>query len=154
MQKTSHIYANLKKLCDDRGISISQMHKDCGLGCSTAYRWQDGKVTPNAATAEKIATYFGLTIDDIMLRTQPQTGNTPVAESNNPQPNNTNADLISIIKSQHEALQEQLRIQNKKNDDLMEIIKTLTTNDKFEPNRQIQSQKKGRAMELAASHNI
>jgi len=129
-QKSSHLYANLKKLCEDRGISISQMHKDCGLGCSTAYRWQDGKVTPNAATAEKIANYFGLTIDDIMLRTQQKACNTPAADSNNPPPNNTNADLITIIKSQHEALQEQLRIQNQKNDDLMEIIKKLAIKGK------------------------
>jgi hypothetical protein len=36
------------------------------------------------------------------------------------------SDLISIIKLQHETLCEQLRIQNKKNDDLVEIINNLT----------------------------
>jgi len=184
-QKISDFFINLKKLCKNQGVSLAKMQHDCGFGTSTVYRWKSGDVTPNAATVAKIATYFNVSTDEIMLHTPTNAkiydipaANNSVSAPGNKTCDNTNIDLISIIKSQHETLhkqhetlheqQETLREQLQTKDaqmqtkdeqlyrkdeqlfrkdeqqhDLTKIIEKLATKDEIEPQKQVQSSKKG-----------
>jgi len=188
MKNWSDFFTKLKKLCKDKGVSINQMQRDCGFSSSTVYKWKDGNITPNATAIDKMAKYFNVSTDEIMLHTAPNAEiyDTPVANNNVSLPSNkvcdnTNIELISIIKSQHETLHEQqktLREQLQTKDgqmhtkdeqmrtkdeqlyrkdeqqhDLTEIIKKLVTKDKIEPQKQEKSPQKGRSVELAGSDN-
>jgi transcriptional regulator with XRE-family HTH domain len=137
MVKISTFYTKLEQLCKNKGISIARMQRDCGLGNSTSYKWKNKNTMPNVATVNKIATYFNISPNELM---PPYANCADVCDasvtSGHKPPNDANnsaavkgeraSDLISIIKLQHETLCEQLRIQNKKNDDLVEIINNLT----------------------------
>lgn len=59
-------YENFLKLCQDNGISVYKATKDMGIGQSTATRWKQGTASPNAATLQKIADYFGVTTDYLL----------------------------------------------------------------------------------------
>jgi transcriptional regulator with XRE-family HTH domain len=59
-------YENFLKLCQDNGISVYKATKDMGIGQSTATRWKQGTASPNAATLQKIAYYFGVTTDYLL----------------------------------------------------------------------------------------
>jgi len=131
-QKMSDFFMNLKKLCRNQGVSLAKMQHDCGFGTSTVYRWKSGDVTPNAATVGKIATYFNVSTDEVMLHTLPNAkiDNTPATNNNVSSPNtkacdNTNTDLISIIKSQHETLHKQHETLHKQHETLHEQQETL-----------------------------
>jgi len=131
-QKISDFFINLKKLCQNQGVSLAKMQHDCGLGTSTVYRWKRGDVTPNAATVGKIATYFNVSTDEIMLHTPPyaKKDDTPATNNNVSLPNNktsdnTNTDLISIIKSQHETLHKQHETLHRQHETLHEQQETL-----------------------------
>jgi uncharacterized protein YajQ (UPF0234 family) len=104
--------------------------------------WKTGEIMPNVATINKIAHYFNVSPHELISRANSEeVCDAPVASSHKP-PNDITitavkgertADLVSIIRLQHETLceqlriqNEQLRIQNKKNDDLVEIINNLT----------------------------
>jgi transcriptional regulator with XRE-family HTH domain len=136
MARNSAFFAKLEELCKGKGISIARMQRDCGLGTSTSYRWKTGDIMPNVATVNKIAKYFSISPNELMppYADGAEGCGAPVTGSYKP-PGGANGsagkgeratDLISIIKLQHETLCEQLRIQNKKNDDLVEIINNLT----------------------------
>jgi len=116
MRNFSEFFTKLKKLCKNKGVSINQMQRDCGFSSSTVYKWKDGNVSPNATAIDKMARYFNVSTDEIMLHTaaNAEIRDTPAANNNVSPPNNktcdnTNIELISIIKSQHETLREQLQ---------------------------------------------
>ena len=58
------IYKNIVKLCKDRGISIAKLERETGLGNGTIGRWE--KSFPNVENAEKVADFFGVTVDSLM----------------------------------------------------------------------------------------
>ena len=39
----SSLYDRIQKLCEERGISISRLESDCGLGNSTIKKWKTTK---------------------------------------------------------------------------------------------------------------
>jgi len=179
MKNLSDFFTKLKKLCKNKGVSINQMQRDCGFSSSTVYKWKDGNVSPNATAIDKMARYFNVSTDEIMLHTAPNAEiyDTPAANNNVSPPNNksydnTNIELISIIKSQHETLREQqetlreqlqtkdehvhdlteiIKKKDEQHHDLTEIIHKLATKDNIEPKKQVQSPPKGRSVELAVS---
>jgi hypothetical protein len=124
--------------------------------------WKTGDIMPNVATVNKIAKYFNVSPHELMSRANSEeVHDTPFTSTPKP-PNDTpgaavkgerTADLVAIIKLQHETLceqlriqNEQLRIQNKKNDDLVEIINNLT---KPQAEGEARDPARGRAVGLA-----
>lgn len=57
-------FDNVKKLCDERCVTIAQFENDVGIPGRNSYKWKDHN--PNVALAVKIANYFGVTVETLM----------------------------------------------------------------------------------------
>ena len=55
---------NIKRLCDERGISISQLEREAGIAERTIYRWDEN--TPSVDKVKRVADYFGCAIDELL----------------------------------------------------------------------------------------
>ena len=60
----------IRMLCDLKGISINKLEKECGLSTSTVNKWDNN--TPSVDKIEKVANYFGVTIDYIVTGKEKQ----------------------------------------------------------------------------------
>ena len=58
------IYKNIELKCAQRGITISALEKNVGLGNATIKGWE--KSSPRVESLKKVADYFGCTIDDLI----------------------------------------------------------------------------------------
>lgn len=58
-------YKNFLSLCNSIGKTPSRVVLDIGLKKSAVTRWKSGG-NPTDATAEKIADYFGVTVEDLL----------------------------------------------------------------------------------------
>ena len=58
------IYENIKDICADAGISVSQLERDLGLERSNLYKWKD--VDPGARKLKAVAGYFNVTTDRLL----------------------------------------------------------------------------------------
>lgn len=67
----------VQKLCDEKGISISQLALNLKISKSNITNWKNGS-TPRADKLEKISDYFGVTTDYLLGNEQK---NKPAAES-------------------------------------------------------------------------
>ena len=54
------LVSNIRRLCEDRGISVNKMCTDIGISRSSVRHWENGS-RPNYATITKIARYFNTT---------------------------------------------------------------------------------------------
>lgn len=55
------IAEKIEILCQKRGINISKLEKECGIGNGTISRWN--KSYPRTDTLKKVADYFGVSIE-------------------------------------------------------------------------------------------
>lgn len=55
------IVEKIEILCKKRGINISKLEKECGIGNGTIARWN--KSYPRTDTLKKVADYFGVSIE-------------------------------------------------------------------------------------------
>lgn len=55
------LYNNIQALCKQRGISITRLSVDIGVGNSAPTKWKRGSL-PRMDTLEKIADYFGVSV--------------------------------------------------------------------------------------------
>lgn len=69
-------YAVFKSLCDARGISPTRASEEIGFSRGSVSYWKkkfiegvDAK--PDSYTAEKIADFFGVSVDELLGRSQP-----------------------------------------------------------------------------------
>lgn len=60
----STFYDNYIKLCAAHGKSPTAASKEIGLSNATASGWKNGK-KPSAVTKQKLADYFGVTIEEL-----------------------------------------------------------------------------------------
>ena len=58
------IFSNIQAKCKEKGITITALENECGLGKKTIYKWQHS--VPNVMTLKLIADYFGCTIEDLI----------------------------------------------------------------------------------------
>lgn len=58
---------NLKRLAYNTGKSQTQIAKELGISQSTLACWMSGKRTPKIPTIDKLAKYFGVTRNEIMM---------------------------------------------------------------------------------------
>ena len=54
----------IKKLCDEKGISIPKMATDCGISSGNIYRWDANK--PSIDKVKRVADYLGVTVNDLL----------------------------------------------------------------------------------------
>jgi len=59
------ILDNVKRLCEEKKISLYELEKACGIGNGTIARW-GGDVKPNFSSLQKLAEYFGCKVSDLL----------------------------------------------------------------------------------------
>lgn len=59
-------YDRFKQLCDDRGVSCNKAALEIGLSNATPTKWLKTGATPNSKTLQKIADYFGVSIQSLL----------------------------------------------------------------------------------------
>ena len=64
------LYENIVNLCEQRGISIAKLEKECGLGNATIQGWKALRDTPRFSTMKKVADYFDISVNDLMKNVQ------------------------------------------------------------------------------------
>ncbi len=57
------LYDNVKKLCDQKNITISKLENILSFGNGTIHKW--GYVQPSIDKVKKVAVYFGIGLDTI-----------------------------------------------------------------------------------------
>lgn len=82
------ILESVKKLCKEKGISVSELENSIGMGNRSMYNWT--KVSPSVDKVEAVADYFGVSVDYILGRTDvPSLEQTQAASSRRPYANST-----------------------------------------------------------------
>lgn len=66
------LYERIKRLCEDRGISLARLEAECGFANSTIKKWKSIS-TPGVDKIIAVAKYFGVSTDYILGRTEIQT---------------------------------------------------------------------------------
>lgn len=61
---SSHLYANIKALCDEKGISIAALERNTELGNGVIRKWD--KASPHLRTVMAVAHYLGVTLDELL----------------------------------------------------------------------------------------
>ena len=56
-------YEMFKTLCEKKGVKPSDVSKATGISTATLTSWKQGKYTPKNDKLQKIADYFGVTLD-------------------------------------------------------------------------------------------
>lgn len=60
------VFERIKKLANDQGKSVSKVATDLGFSENLFYRWKTSE--PKARDLEKVADYFGVSIDYLLGR--------------------------------------------------------------------------------------
>lgn len=56
-------YETYKKLCELKGVRSSEVSRKTGISTATLSSWKNGKYTPGADKLQKIADYFGVSLE-------------------------------------------------------------------------------------------
>lgn len=59
------MFDKVQSLCKARGISISKLERDLGVGNASIANWKDGTV-PRADRLKMVADYFGVSMEYLM----------------------------------------------------------------------------------------
>lgn len=65
------MYDIFERLCKERGVSEYRVGEATGIKGSTFYGWKTGKYTPKQDKLQKIADYFGVTVDYLLTGEEP-----------------------------------------------------------------------------------
>lgn len=60
------MYEIFEQLLKERGVTAYRVAKETGITTATLTSWKQGKYTPKQEKMQKIADYFGVTIDYLM----------------------------------------------------------------------------------------
>lgn len=58
-------YDTFEKLCAAKGVTPYRVAKETGVSTSTLSSWKTGRYTPKQEKLQKIADYFGITVDQL-----------------------------------------------------------------------------------------
>ena len=58
-------YDTFEKLCAAKGVTPYRVAKETGVSTSTLSSWKTGRYTPKQEKLQKIAEYFGVTVDQL-----------------------------------------------------------------------------------------
>lgn len=76
MSTLTTFYKNYVRLCAEKGVSASAAAESVGLSRTSPNGWKSGK-NPSDTTLAKLAAYFGVSVDDLILEQKEK----PTAES-------------------------------------------------------------------------
>lgn len=62
-ERKGEMYEKLQQLIDSRGITTYQLAKETGIAPSRFSQWKNGSCKPKTDKLQKIAEYFGVTIE-------------------------------------------------------------------------------------------
>lgn len=62
-ERKGEMYEKLQRLLDARGITTYQLAKETGIAPSRFSQWKNGTCKPKADKLQKIAEYFGVTVE-------------------------------------------------------------------------------------------
>ena len=65
------MYAIFEELCKKRRIKPSVVSRETGISTATLSSWKNGKYTPKQDKLQKIADYFGVSVEYLMTGEQP-----------------------------------------------------------------------------------
>lgn len=65
------MYEQFEKLCKINNVTPYRVCKETGLTTATISNWKAGRYTPKADKLQKIADYFGVTLEYLMTGTEP-----------------------------------------------------------------------------------
>lgn len=63
------LFDRIKKLADERKISITQLQEDLGMSKNYLYKWNVEDANPKIELLKKVADYFNVSIDYLIGRT-------------------------------------------------------------------------------------
>lgn len=66
------LYENIKRMCFENGTNICNLEKSCGIANGTISKWRKGSASPRFGTMMKIANYFGVSMDELIVRLSTQ----------------------------------------------------------------------------------
>lgn len=58
------LYDNVKKLCEEKGVSILSLEKALGFPRSSICKWNDNE--PGIRKVQKVADYLGVSIEELL----------------------------------------------------------------------------------------
>lgn len=59
-----YIYDKIKKICKEKGLSVTYVEKKAELGNGLISKWNDS--VPNVANLKKVASILEVTVDDLI----------------------------------------------------------------------------------------
>lgn len=63
------LYERIEELCGMQGISIRKLEREAGVGQGSVSKWKRGAYRPGSKSVQRIAAYFGVSIDYLMGET-------------------------------------------------------------------------------------
>ena len=54
---------NIKRLCKERGETLTEMERACGLAARATRRWDEN--APSVHAVQKVADHFGVAVEEI-----------------------------------------------------------------------------------------
>lgn len=69
------MYEIFRKLLEEKGVTVYRVAKETGVSSATFTEWKNGNYTPKQDKLQKIADYFGVTLDYLVgneLETKPE----------------------------------------------------------------------------------
>lgn len=59
------LYNNVKKLCEQKGVSIAQMERDLDFPRSSICKWNENE--PGVTKVQKAADYLGVMVEELLI---------------------------------------------------------------------------------------
>ena len=65
-------YDVFERLCQEKGVKPYHVSKETGVATATLTEWKNGTYTPKTEKLQKIADFFGVTIDYLLTGKEPE----------------------------------------------------------------------------------
>lgn len=66
------LYDNVKKICEEKGLSIGKLEKDLQLSNGSICKWNENE--PGIRKVQKVADYLGVSIEELLKDEQKEKG--------------------------------------------------------------------------------
>ena len=66
------LYDNVKKICEEKGISVGKIEKDLQLSNGSICKWNENE--PGIRKVQKVADYLGVSIEELLKDEQKEKG--------------------------------------------------------------------------------
>ncbi len=62
------IYDNVKRVCDEKGISVGKLEKELGMSNGSICKWNENE--PGIRKVQKVAKYLGVSIEKLLIESE------------------------------------------------------------------------------------